>query len=84
MLEFLSQKIVYETSKDLRGRIAKLKQVMKEYREKYEKIVVVAHFYTIQFIKSTGFREDGNVCEIQEILNCHPYYESLEELLKVQ
>lgn len=84
MLDCLSQRSVYEHPKDLRSRVSKLKQILSEYREKYKTIVVVAHYYTIEFIKSTGFREDGNLQEYQGIINCYPYYEKLEELLKVQ
>lgn len=84
MLDCLSQKTVYEQPKDLRSRIGKLKQLMNEYRQKYKTIVVVAHYYTIEFIKSTGFKEDGNLQQYQGIINCYPYYERLGELMKVQ
>ena len=84
MLEFLSKRIVYEQPIDLRIRIAKLKKALTEYKEKYNKIAIVAHYYTIEFIKSTGFKENGNLVSYQGILNCHPYYEQLEDLLKTQ
>jgi hypothetical protein len=44
---------------------------------------VIAHNYTISFIKSKGFNEENIPIEYEELLNCHPYYEKLEDLLKV-
>jgi quinolinate synthase len=56
VLELLSTKTISEQHRNLRMRAARIKQILKEYKEKYPVIVIVAHYYTIEFIKSTGFK----------------------------
>lgn len=56
VLELLSTKTISEQHKNLRMRAARIKQILKEYKQKYPVIVIVAHYYTIEFIKSTGFK----------------------------
>lgn len=53
----LENKSVKEDPKMLRERAAGIKKMLRCYKQKYEKIVVVAHYYIIEFLKSTGFDE---------------------------
>ena len=68
---------MFEDPKMLRDRVSRIKKMLHSYKQKYSKIVVVAHIYVIEFLKSTGFNEASDVIEYQDILNCHPYYERL-------
>lgn len=61
----------------LRSRASRIKKMLHSYKQKYPKIVVVAHNYILEFLKSTGFNETSDLIEYQGILNCHPYYERL-------
>lgn len=64
----------------LRERAAGIKKMLREYKKKYDKIVVIAHYYIIEFIKSRGFDQNDELTQYNGIMNCHPYYENLHQL----
>lgn len=68
----------------LRKRALEIKKLIKQYKEKHKTVVVIAHYYIIQYLKSNSFKEDGDLTYYHDILNCHPYYEQFEELWKIQ
>lgn len=67
----------------LRARTVLIKKQLAEYRKKYSVIVVVAHYYIIEFLKSRGFDKDGDLLAYHDIPNCYPFYEQLTELQKI-
>lgn len=52
---------------EFKQRVEKAKNLLKEYRSKYGKIAVVAHYHTIEFMKAKQFTEDGNVFEYKGV-----------------
>ena len=40
---------------EFKARVDKAKNMIKEYRDKYGPIAVVAHYHTIQFMKAKNF-----------------------------
>lgn len=75
---------LYEEGKEMRKRIGLLKEKLQELRKTHGVIAVVAHYHVIEYIKALGFDEDGDLIQYQGILNCYPYYEKLEDLLKIK
>lgn len=47
ILEMMASNEVYEHAFMMRERMKKAKQILTEYKKKYNKIVVVAHYYVI-------------------------------------
>ena len=45
----MSEKLCYETPKNVRERSKKVKQLLAKYSERYNSVAVVAHFNTINF-----------------------------------
>lgn len=84
ILELFASKEVYEDVTNLRKRVAKLKELLQEYKKKFPVIVVVSHYHTIEFLRAKGFTEDNDLIEYQGIINCFPYFESFEELAKIK
>jgi hypothetical protein len=46
---------IKESPMNVRERATKVKELLKEYRKKYEKIAIVSHFFTIRFLNSKHF-----------------------------
>lgn len=71
-----------EEYSDFKARVDRAKEIIKEYRKKYGTIAVVAHYHTIEWMRAKTFTQDGNVQDYQGVLNCQPYFENIDDLLK--
>ena len=54
-----------------------MKDMVARYRQRYNKVAVVTHFYAIEYISAMGYEEDGAPKYYMDIKNCTPYYSSL-------
>lgn len=75
---------VYEKPESVRSRVWRIKQLLKNYKEKYNKIAVVAHYNIINFIIAKEFDENNEPKNSAETKNCEVQPTTLEQLLKVQ
>ena len=60
------------------------KHRISEYREKYRRIAVVCHYYTIEYMGASKYEECGVPAYNIDIKNCRPYYSKLSNLLSVR
>lgn len=79
----MREKKVYEDALTFRKRIQDVKSLLDKYREKYERIAVVTHYYTIQYISAMEYQEDGSPEFYIDIKNCKPYFASLTDVLSL-
>lgn len=61
---------VYEKPESVRSRVWRIKQLLKNYKEKYNKIAVVAHYNIINFIIAKEFDENNEPKNSAETKNC--------------
>ncbi len=55
ILKVMCPTFVYEKPESVRSRVWRIKQLLKNYKEKYNKIAVVAHYNIINFIIAKEF-----------------------------
>jgi hypothetical protein len=51
----LKKKVIHENSQILRERAWKIKLLLKNIKEKHYKILVISHYYIIQYINTKAF-----------------------------
>ena len=73
---------IYELPINVRRRAGKIKEMLKEYRKKYEKIAVVAHYNTINFSLCKEFNEQNEPDDSADMKNCQIYPVELSEILQ--
>lgn len=73
----LREKILHEDAFRYRKRVQEMKDMVARYRQRYNKVAVVTHFYAIEYISAMGYEEDGAPKYYMDIKNCTPYYSSL-------
>ena len=61
-----------------------MKDLICRYRQRYNRIAVVSHFYAIEYLAATGYESSGVPKYDIDIKNCTPYYASLDDLLSVR
>jgi len=55
---------------------------MLRLKEKHCNILLISHYYIIQYINSRAFNElDHKPLDDVDLKNCFPYYNNLEDLL---
>lgn len=59
-----------------------IKRMIKEYKKKYERIAMVTHYYTIEYLSAVEYKSDGSPKFYIDIENCKPYYASVLDLEK--
>ena len=80
----MTDTLIYETPLSMRHRAKKIKQLLQSYREKYQKVAIVAHYNTIRYTVCRSFGEDNEPDGHPAIDNCEVYFDRLEEILKVE
>lgn len=82
MLTYMLQTYIYETATHLRHtRIPLVKELLKEYRKKYNKIAVVSHYNIIRFTIATEFNNRDEP-EHSVIENCEVIQRNVHDLPK--
>lgn len=51
--EFMNNERLREKPSNVRERAKKVKELLRQYSEKYKNIAVVSHFFTIKFLNAT-------------------------------
>jgi broad specificity phosphatase PhoE len=57
VFNYMKETFIYETPTNLRRRAERVKEMLKEYRKKYNTIAVVTHYNIIRFTIATEFNE---------------------------
>jgi hypothetical protein len=52
---------VFEHALEIRQRTNQVKKIIAEYQQKYKKIAVVSHYYTIQTLLAEEYEENGDI-----------------------
>lgn len=60
----------------------KIKELLGQYRQKYSKIAVVAHFNTINFTASKSFNEKEEPTDSLKIKNCEIHLCRLNDIIQ--
>ncbi len=59
IVKFMELKDLRESNLNVRKRVKKIKEMLKNYSEKYNNIVVVSHYYTIKHILARKVLPNG-------------------------
>lgn len=54
------------------------------YRERYSKIAIVSHYYTLEYLGAMEYMNCGTPKYYIDIKNCLPYYASVSGILSVK
>ena len=54
--------------------------MLKDYRQKYETVAIVSHWWVISFLLATKFDEKVFPIDFPDIINAQPYWTSLKQL----
>lgn len=77
----LKQGKVYEDAFQFRKRIEDLKQRIAYYKSIFNRIAIVSHYYTIEYMGAEKYMKNGTPNFNLDVKNCTPYYASTEKLL---
>lgn len=80
-MEFMHRERIGEKPLNVRLRAQRIKERLRFYRQKYKRIVIVSHFFTIRYICSQQFVNDEPV-EGLVMKNTGVHSASLEEISK--
>lgn len=61
-----------------------MKEALKTYREKHNKIALVSHYHVIQVLLAEGFGKASEVLNPVDTVNAKPYWRNLAKLLKIR
>lgn len=81
MLELLKTGAIHEDAWTYRKRVNRIKKMIADYKNRFEKIAVVTHYYTIEYISAYDYEPCGMPKYYIDIKNCQPYYACLDNLL---
>ena len=70
----------YESNEELKDRTRKMRTKIINYRQKYNKIAVVAHMWAIRYLISSDFDHNFEPKYLPEIINARPYWFTLAKL----
>jgi hypothetical protein len=79
-VELLKEGLIFEDSQQFMKRVEKAKKKISFYRSLFKRIVVVSHYYTIQYLGSNEYLECGTPKFNIDIENCKPYFASVQEI----
>ena len=79
MLDMLAWRVICESDQNMRDRSNIMIQTLQKYREKYAKIALVTHYYTINSLIT---RPGESMSEYVE--NAKPIWTSLKRLMKLR
>lgn len=71
--ELVGDNVICESDRELHERCGKVKGLLKQYKESYEKIAIVSHWWTLTYLNNEGDFE-----------NARPFWTSLNRLLHVK
>ena len=71
--ELVGDNVICESDRELHERCGKVKGLLKQYKESYEKIAIVSHWWTLTYLNNEGDFE-----------NAKPFWTSLNRLLHVK
>ena len=78
----INQNQVEEDAQILRNRAWKIKKELLRFKQKHCNILLISHYYVIQYLNTKSFNEiDHRPVDDVDLKNCHPYYNNLQELL---
>jgi len=72
---------LWESGQELRARVEKLKLMLQKYGEKYSKIAVVSHSWTLRYLLTTEFDSSHYPLSMPVVENAKPILLQLSKLL---
>ena len=84
LLRMLKEEKIHEDAILYRRRMQQAKYRIAQFNEKYSRIAIVCHYYTIEYITAFEYMECGTPIYTIDIQNCRPYYCHLSDLLSVE
>lgn len=81
LLQLLKEGKIYEDAYQYRKRIDKVKERIGYYKSVFNRIAVVSHYYTIEYIGAKEYLSSGDPNFCLDVQNCTPYYASTQMIL---
>lgn len=76
LLQLLKEGKIYEDAYQYRKRIDKVRERIAYYKSIFNRIAIVSHYYTIEYIGAKDFMTCGSPNFCLDVKNCTPYYSS--------
>jgi len=83
LLQLLREGRIYEDAYQYRKRIEKVKERIGYYKSVFNRIAVVSHYYTIEYIGAKQYQTNGTPNFCLDVQNCTPYYSSTQMILSL-
>jgi hypothetical protein len=83
VLEMIRNKKIEEDRQILRERAWEIKKTMKNIKRKHCNMLIISHYYIIQYVNTRSFNEeDHSPVDDVDLKNCFPYYNNIDQLLE--
>ena len=81
LVKLLREGKLHEGLFSYRKRIQQSKRMIAEYRKKYNRVAIVSHYYTIEYLGAVSYKSCGTPSYYIDIKNCKPYFANLANML---